>query len=123
MGRRGDNVPAAAHTHRRMRHCRHLDLSCRCGKTGPGCGFAAGRASRAGTGECYTCDFTNPDFAGFVRLCGGWGAWVEHPDDLEGALVEAFSRNAPSLIDVVMDPFELGVTLHDQTSRQPHVRH
>ena len=66
-------------------------------------------------GERYTCDFTNPDFADFARLCGGWGARVERPEELEGALTEAFSRNVPSLIDVAMDPFELGVALHGST--------
>jgi len=68
-------------------------------------------------GGRYACDFTNPDFAQFARLCGGWGARVERPDELEGALMEAFSRNVPSLIDVTTDPCELGDALHAPASR------
>jgi pyruvate dehydrogenase (quinone) len=47
-----------------------------------------------------------PDFAGWARGCGGFGAHVSKPDDLEPALREAFVHPGPALVDVAVDPNE-----------------
>lgn len=47
------------------------------------------------------CDLQNPDFAATARAMGVMGIRVEHPQDLRGALVEAFNHDGPALIDVV----------------------
>ncbi|WP_433604829.1 thiamine pyrophosphate-dependent enzyme [Dactylosporangium sp. CA-139114] len=47
-----------------------------------------------------------PDFAAIARACGGFGARVERPGDLPGALREAFAYDGPALVDVAVDPNE-----------------
>jgi pyruvate dehydrogenase (quinone) len=47
-----------------------------------------------------------PDFAGWARGCGGFGARVERPGDLAGALRDALAHPGPALVDVAVDPHE-----------------
>jgi len=47
-----------------------------------------------------------PDYAAWARAAGGFGAHVEKPGDLPGALAEAFAYNGPALVDVAVDPNE-----------------
>jgi acetolactate synthase-1/2/3 large subunit len=47
--------------------------------------------------------YGNPDFAGFARSLGGWGARVERDQDLVPALEEALAQDRPAIIDVVQD--------------------
>jgi pyruvate oxidase len=51
----------------------------------------------------------NPDFAEFGRLCGGEGAVVTDPDELEPVLDRAFSSSRPWIIDVHVSPNEIVV--------------
>jgi pyruvate dehydrogenase (quinone) len=48
----------------------------------------------------YGTDLTDPDFAGIARSAGLFGATVEAPDELEGALQAAFGHDGPALVDV-----------------------
>jgi len=51
----------------------------------------------------WQTDLVNPDFAGFVRLCGGQGFRVEGPGDLAGAFEAALAvEGGPSLVEVVV---------------------
>lgn len=49
----------------------------------------------------------NPDFAEFGRLCGGEGATVRDPDELEPALQRAFASDRPWIVDVHINPTEI----------------
>ncbi|MBF7141239.1 MULTISPECIES: ubiquinone-dependent pyruvate dehydrogenase [Pseudomonas] len=53
------------------------------------------------------CDLKNPDFAAFARSMGIKGIRVQKPQDLEGALTEAFTHDGPVLVDVVSERQEL----------------
>jgi pyruvate dehydrogenase (quinone) len=72
-----------------------------------------------------------PDYAAWARAAGGFGAHVEKPGDLAGALAEAFAYEGPALVDVAVDPNEPpmpGKVTHDQAIKfaeaflrgQPH---
>jgi pyruvate dehydrogenase (quinone)/pyruvate oxidase len=54
----------------------------------------------------YGCDLQNPDFAQFASACGGLGWTVEKPEDIRPTLERALLSNRPSLVEVVVDPFE-----------------
>ncbi|MFI8337164.1 ubiquinone-dependent pyruvate dehydrogenase [Pseudomonas taetrolens] len=53
------------------------------------------------------CNLKNPNFAAMAEAMGVRGIRVEHPEDLEAALREAFSHNGPVLVDVVSARQEL----------------
>ncbi|RXZ38496.1 ubiquinone-dependent pyruvate dehydrogenase [Oxalobacteraceae bacterium CAVE-383] len=64
------------------------------------------------------CDLKNPDFAAMANAIGVKGIRVERPDQLEGALREAFAHPGPALVDVVSARQELVMppaTTADQT--------
>jgi pyruvate dehydrogenase (quinone)/pyruvate oxidase len=47
-----------------------------------------------------------PDYAGWARGCGGFGAHVEKPGELADALRAALDFDGPALVDVAVDPNE-----------------
>jgi len=53
------------------------------------------------------CDLKNPNFAAMALAMGVKGIRVEKPQDLEGALAEAFAHDGPVLVDVVSERQEL----------------
>jgi len=57
----------------------------------------------------YGTGLENPDFAAVARAIGLHGQRVEKPDDLEGALREAFAHDGPALVDVVTARQELSI--------------
>ncbi|MDN4616278.1 ubiquinone-dependent pyruvate dehydrogenase [Leifsonia sp. F6_8S_P_1B] len=57
----------------------------------------------------YGTGLENPDFAKVAQAIGLYGRRVEEPDDLEGALREAFAHDGPALIDVVTARQELSI--------------
>ena len=69
-------------------------------------GFIALEQEAKGLPE-HSIDLVNPDFVEFARSCGGIGMRVESPDEIDGALEEAFSSNRPSVLNVLVDPTEL----------------
>jgi pyruvate dehydrogenase (quinone) len=54
----------------------------------------------------YGCELHNPDFAKFAEACGGVGLTVERPEELRPALERALSSDRPTIVEVVVDPFE-----------------
>jgi pyruvate dehydrogenase (quinone) len=54
----------------------------------------------------YGCELHNPDFAKFAEACGGVGITVERPEEIRPALERALSSNRPTIVEVVVDPFE-----------------
>src|SRR4051794_2948801 len=72
-----------------------------------------------------------PDYAAWARGCGGFGAHVDKPGDLPGALREALDHDGPALLDVAVNPDEPplpGKVSYDQAKKfaeawlrgQPH---
>jgi pyruvate dehydrogenase (quinone) len=55
------------------------------------------------------CDLKNPNFAAMANAVGVKGIRVEKPQDLKGALTEAFSHAGPVLVDVVSARQELAM--------------
>ena len=54
----------------------------------------------------YGCELHNPNFAKFADACGGLGWTVEKPEEIRPTLEHALNSNKPSLVEVVVDPFE-----------------
>jgi len=52
-------------------------------------------------------EFPNPDFAALARACGGHGFKARHPDELCGAIVEAFAVDGPAIVDCVVAADEM----------------
>lgn len=50
------------------------------------------------------CDFTSVDHTKIAEGCGVKGIKVESPEEIEGALKEAFNTDGPVLIDLITDP-------------------
>ncbi|OLZ65204.1 pyruvate oxidase [Streptomyces amritsarensis] len=57
----------------------------------------------------YGTQNKNPDFAAIARAAGAYGARVEKPKQLSGALKDAFRHRGPALVDVVTDPDALSI--------------
>ena len=55
------------------------------------------------------CDLKNPNFAAMAEAMGIKGIRVEKPQDLKGALAEAFSHDGPVLVDVLSPRQELAM--------------
>ncbi|HEX8709276.1 MAG TPA: thiamine pyrophosphate-dependent enzyme [Pyrinomonadaceae bacterium] len=54
----------------------------------------------------YGCELHNPDFAKYAEACGGLGFTVERPEEIRPALERALASGKPSIVEVVVDPFE-----------------
>jgi pyruvate dehydrogenase (quinone) len=57
----------------------------------------------------YGTTLDNPDFAQMARAIGIYGARVEDPGDLAGAVREALAHDGPALLDVVVNRQELAM--------------
>jgi pyruvate dehydrogenase (quinone) len=57
----------------------------------------------------FATDLHNPNFAEVAKAIGLFGARVESPEELGGALKDAFAHDGPSLIDVVTNRQELSM--------------
>jgi pyruvate dehydrogenase (quinone) len=51
----------------------------------------------------------NPDFAAVARAIGMHGVRVEDPDEVDGAVRDAFAHDGPVLLDVLTNPEEISV--------------
>lgn len=54
----------------------------------------------------YGCELHNPNFAKYAEACGGLGVTVERPEEIRPALERALASGKPSIVEVVVDPFE-----------------
>ncbi len=52
-------------------------------------------------------DTSNPRFDKYAELFGGSGFYVERPEDIGGAMLEALSVEGPSIIEIPTDPDEM----------------
>jgi acetolactate synthase-1/2/3 large subunit len=56
------------------------------------------------TGEALGANFRNPDFAKLAEAFGAGFYRAISPDDLKPKLADALARNAPAIIEVIVDP-------------------
>jgi len=57
----------------------------------------------------YQTENYNPDFAEFAKLCGGDGLSISNPEELPGALAEAYNSPVPFVLNVQIDPQDIPV--------------
>jgi thiamine pyrophosphate-dependent acetolactate synthase large subunit-like protein len=55
----------------------------------------------------YGCELQPIDFAGVARACGAEGFTCRTSEEVEPALMKAFSAGGPAIVDVHVDPHEL----------------
>jgi pyruvate dehydrogenase (quinone) len=65
-------------------------------------------------------EFPNPDFAALARACGGHGFKARHPDELNGAIGEAFAVDGPAIVDCVVAADELPNIPHIELDLAAH---
>src|SRR6516164_1843267 len=65
-------------------------------------------------------EFPNPDFAALARACGGHGFKARHPDELNGAIAEAFAVDGPAIVDCVVAADELPNIPHIELDLAAH---
>ncbi len=54
----------------------------------------------------YGVELCNPDFAKYAEACGGVGLTVERPEEIRPALERALQSGKPSIVEVIVDPYE-----------------
>jgi acetolactate synthase-1/2/3 large subunit/sulfoacetaldehyde acetyltransferase len=52
-------------------------------------------------------DTNNPRYDKFAELFGGTGFYVERPEDIGNAFLEALNTDGPSIIEIPTDPDEM----------------
>jgi pyruvate dehydrogenase (quinone) len=57
----------------------------------------------------YATDLDNPNFADVASAIGLHGVRVERPDELDGALREAFAHDGPAVVDILTARQELSM--------------
>jgi len=65
-------------------------------------------------------EFPNPDFVALARACGGHGFKASHPDELHGAIAEAFAVDGPAIVDCVVAANELPNIPHIELDLAAH---
>ena len=66
-------------------------------------------------------DTVNPRFDKYAELFGGNGFYVERPEDIGDAMLEALKADGPSIIEIITDPDEMPrpASLADVQAPQP----
>jgi pyruvate dehydrogenase (quinone)/pyruvate oxidase len=54
----------------------------------------------------YGVELHNPNFAKYAEICGGVGFTVERPEQIRPALEAAMKSKKPSIVEVIVDPYE-----------------
>jgi len=62
------------------------------------------KEQRAGGWDVWQTGMTNPSFAEFARISGGFGVRVDETDGLESAFAEALAYDGPALVEIMSDP-------------------
>jgi pyruvate oxidase len=62
------------------------------------------KEQRAGEWPVWQTDLHNPSFGAYARLCGGYGARVTKPEQLDDAIAEALAFKGPALVEIITNP-------------------
>jgi len=52
----------------------------------------------------WKTELSNPNFAEYANVCGGFGIRVEKNEELEGAVIKALKYDGPSIVEIMSDP-------------------
>lgn len=61
------------------------------------------KEQRAGEWPVWQTSLTNPSFAEYAKLCGGYGIKVEDAGECDNALQAALDCNGPSIVEIIAD--------------------
>ncbi|NQZ30713.1 MAG: Rieske 2Fe-2S domain-containing protein [Oceanospirillaceae bacterium] len=61
------------------------------------------KEQKAGQFDVWSTAVLNPHFADFAASCGAWAKRVEHRDQLDDALKQAFSHPASAVVEIMTD--------------------
>ncbi len=61
------------------------------------------KEQRAGEWPVWETGLSNPDFAAYAGLCGGWGKRVTGLGDVDAAVAEALVVDGPALLEIMTD--------------------
>ena len=61
------------------------------------------KEQKSGEWPVWETNLQNPGFAAFARLCGGHGAKVTDPSEIEAAIKAALDHNGPALVEIMTD--------------------
>lgn len=61
------------------------------------------KEQRAGQWPVWQTSLTNPNFAAFAELCGGYGVKVETPGALDQAIQAALEHPGPAIVEIIAD--------------------
>lgn len=61
------------------------------------------KEQRAGQWPVWQTSLTNPSFAAFAELCGGYGVKVETPGALDQAIQAALEHPGPAIVEIIAD--------------------
>lgn len=61
------------------------------------------KEQKAGQWPVWETNLTNPSFAAYARLCGGYGHRVTDGEDLDAAITEALAQDGPALVEIMTD--------------------
>jgi pyruvate dehydrogenase (quinone) len=65
-------------------------------------------------------EFPNPDFAALARACGGQGFKASRPNELRGAIADAFAVDGPAIVDCVVAADEMPNVPHIELELAEH---
>ena len=74
-------------------------------------------------GRYVGADTSNPRFDKYAELFGGAGFYVERPEDVGNAFLEALAADGPSIIEIPIDPDELPRPARLADVQAPKARH
>ena len=61
------------------------------------------KEQRSGEWPVWQTQLSNPNFAEYAKLCGGFGVRVTDPAELEAAISKAIAHKGPALVEVMTD--------------------
>ncbi|MEM7625473.1 MAG: thiamine pyrophosphate-binding protein [Planctomycetota bacterium] len=61
------------------------------------------KEQRAGNWPVWQTSLTNPSFAEYARICGGFGVKAESADQLDEAIQQALDHPGPAIVEIVAD--------------------
>ncbi|MEO1237613.1 MAG: thiamine pyrophosphate-binding protein, partial [Planctomycetota bacterium] len=61
------------------------------------------KEQRAGNWPVWQTSLTNPSFAEYAKICGGFGVRVESAETMDGALQDALGYSGPAIVEVMAD--------------------
>ena len=62
------------------------------------------KEQRAGHFHVWQTSLTNPNFAEYAKLCGGYGFRVTKPGEMAAAIEAGLNVDGPAIVEILTDP-------------------